>query len=95
VSYHVGAAADVGQLLALAAAIRRALVPALIGCAAGVLLGAAVLDMITTALARFGCGHPAQRSWGAVLFLVLVVSGSDTVLEVKALGADVRVERLA
>jgi zinc and cadmium transporter len=48
----VGAAAGAGLLLAFPTAIRQALVPALIGYAAGVLLGAALLGMIPTALAR-------------------------------------------
>jgi hypothetical protein len=62
---RVGAAVGAGLLLAFPTAIRQGLVPALIGYAAGLLPGAALLHMITTALACCGCGHPAHRSWGA------------------------------
>jgi len=48
----VGAVAGAGLLLAFPTAVRKALVPILIGYATGVLLGAALLGMIPAALAR-------------------------------------------
>ena len=48
----VGAAAGAGLLLVFPTAVRQALVPMLVGYATGVLLGAALLGMIPTALAR-------------------------------------------
>jgi zinc and cadmium transporter len=68
----VGAAAGAALLLAFPQPIRQALVPALVGYAAGVLLGAAFLAMIPTALDRGGAGAilPAVLA-GLVLFFVL------------------------
>ncbi len=68
----LGAAGGAALLLVFPRAIREALVPALIGYAAGVLLGAAFLGMIPTALAR----DPASSVLptvllGLVLFFVL------------------------
>jgi zinc and cadmium transporter len=68
----VGAAAGAGLLLAFPRAIRQALVPALVGYAAGVLLGAAFLGMIPTALARGSAAAvlPTVLA-GVVLFFIL------------------------
>lgn len=68
----VGAAAGAALLLAFPRGIRQALVPALIGYAAGVLLGAAFLGMIPTALARGqeGAILPTVLA-GLVLFFLL------------------------
>lgn len=69
----VGAAAGAATLLVFPQAIRQALVPALVGYAAGVLLGAAFLGMIPTALAR-GAADAAILPTvlaGLVLFFVL------------------------
>jgi len=48
----IGAAAGAALLLVFPTAVRRALVPVLVGYAVGVLLGAALLGMIPTALTR-------------------------------------------
>ena len=68
----VGAAAGAALLLVFPKAIRQALVPMLVGYAAGVLLGAALLGMIPTALAR-GAGGPILPTVlaGLVLFFML------------------------
>jgi len=68
----VGAAAGAALLLVFPGAIRQALVPVLVGYAAGVLLGAAFLGMIPTALARAEGGAilPTLLA-GLVLFFVL------------------------
>jgi zinc and cadmium transporter len=67
----LGAAAGAATLLAFPLAVRKALVPALIGYAAGVLLGAAFLGMIPTALARGGSEVLPTVLAGLVLFFVL------------------------
>lgn len=68
----VGAAAGAALLLAFPQAIRHALVPALISYAAGVMLGAAFLGMIPTALSRADASQilPAVLI-GLVLFFIL------------------------
>jgi zinc and cadmium transporter len=68
----VGAAAGAALLLVFPTAVRQALVPALIGYATGVLLGAAFLGMIPNALARTpGSAILASVLAGIVLFFML------------------------
>jgi zinc and cadmium transporter len=68
----VGAAAGAAMLLVFPRTIRQALVPALVGYAAGVLLGAAFLGMIPTALARSeGAAILPTVLAGLVLFFLL------------------------